>query len=196
MNKSPEHTSNDLFERWKEGSDIAFERLFNRLFPPLLKFASKTLHDDGKAEELVMDVFFRIWSKKDTISIDGNIEQYLYKCVRYAVIDHYRKKQPAFSVITAADTENYLQPSCDEKLISNELEQECAAAINRLSPRRKEVYQLSRDNGMSYREIASHTGLSINTVENHMMAALQFLKSHLKKADVIISLLISLILFF
>lgn len=190
---APYEILNKLFESWKEGDEKSFEKIFNQLFPTLLKFAYRALKDDALAEELVMDVFFKIWNKKNVLTIQGNIEQYLYKCVKYAIIDHYRKRVPKFQVFNNTDS---FQPACDERIINIEIEQHYQYAISQLSPKRKEVYQLSRIEGMSYKEIASHTGLSVNTVENHISAALQFLRAYLTKVDIILSTLISLYIFF
>lgn len=186
---------NDLFEEWKRGNETAFEQLFNQLFPLLLKFAVKMLRDEELAEEIVMDVFFKIWNKKDDIDIQGNVKEYLYKCVKHGVIDYFRKKKPAFQPISDVNTQTYVQASCGERLLNKELELQYGYAIKQLSPKRRQVYELSRMEGMSYKEIASSTGLSLNTVENHISAALHFLRSYLKKADITLALLIYLTLF-
>ncbi|MCC8424584.1 RNA polymerase sigma factor [Mucilaginibacter sp. UR6-11] len=192
----PVDTLNELFENWKIGDENSFEKLFNQLFPALLKFANKTLRDAGQAEELVMDIFYKIWSKKNELCIQGDIDKYLYKCVKHGIIDHYRKKIPSFQPLDELETPLDFQPACDEKLINTELEHHYSYAISRLSPKRQEVYKLSRMDGMSYKEIASYTGLSINTVENHMSAALRFLKTYLKEADIILAIFLSLHIFF
>lgn len=181
MYTDADNISNALFQRWKSGNEAAFEDLFNQVFPALLKFAAKMMKDEGLAEEAVMDVFFRIWNKKQEIEIQGDVEQYLYKCVKHAIVDHYRKKKPAFKPLSEIDHEIAHESLSDDKLMAKELEHQYNFGINQLSPKRKEVYELSRMKGMSYREIATFTGLSLNTVENHVSASLKFLRTYLNK---------------
>lgn len=185
-----ELTDKHLFEAWKKGNDKAFEKLFNQHFSRLFRFASANLRKDCDAEELVMDLFYSIWKRRETIEMPGDIEAYLYKSLRNRIIDQYRKR--SYLSIEVNSLEDKLSiPACDTEILSRELEDMYSNTLNKLSPQRKLVYELSRIEGKTYAEIADSLNLSVNTVENHISASLRFIRSRLRESGITVSLLLA-----
>lgn len=183
-------TDHDLFEAWKEGSEKAFEQLFNKHYPRLLLFASANLRKDFDAEELTMDLFYSLWKRRETIEVPLSVEAYLYRSLRNRIIDHYRKR-PYQSVEVHTLEDTLSSPSCDTNMLTRELEDLYDKTLNKLSPQRKLVYQLSRIEGKTYAEIADALNLSVNTVENHISASLRFIRSRLRESGISLILVLA-----
>lgn len=171
-----------LVERWKAGCETAFKMLFDRYFSKLYHYTLKVIADREIAEEIVMDVMMNIWQKKHLINNDLPISAYLFRSVKNKMIDHHRKNVLKTVSIDNADScfELASHLRADSRVIENELELCYMSGLNTLSPQKKTVFMLSRNEGLTYQEIANKLNISKNTVENHMVAALKLLKVHIE----------------
>ena len=171
-----------LVERWKAGSETAYRVLFDRYFSKLYHYTLKVISDREIAEEIVMDVMMNIWQKKHLINNELPISAYLFRSVKNKMIDHHRKNVLKTISIDSADT-CFELPShlrADSRVVEGELEVQYAAGLDTLSPQKRTVFMLSRNEGLTYQEIANKLNISKNTVENHMVAALKLLKLHIE----------------
>lgn len=163
-----------------------FEQLFHRYYEPLCRFALSMVDSVEMAEEIVSDVFVKIWKNQDNLTIRTSLHSYLFTSVRNQSIDYLRKamrQRTQSDEICAEFASDYDSP--EERAISEELEVAIESAIEMLPPQGKKIFRLSRDQGMKYHEIAAHLNLSIKTVETHMGRSLKYLRETLLEKNVL-----------
>lgn len=175
-----ESTTAHLFARLKRDDRRAMNELFDQYYAPLCRFACAyvTLPE---AEELVSDVFVRIWSARKTINISSSVRAYFYASVRYAC---YRiissRKLSTLSIDELEDVIDVTAPiGPDDVLTYKETLKLVSSVVQQLSPRCRQVFIMSRFDGLSYREIAEVMAISEKTVENQLVKALQVMRANL-----------------
>ncbi|NML23185.1 sigma-70 family RNA polymerase sigma factor [Pseudoflavitalea sp. G-6-1-2] len=159
----------------------AYNELVDRYAPRLHKAGLRYLRDKFVVEELVMDLLFNIWERRHEIKIEYSFSAYLFKAFRNKLIGQLRKNIPHTKPIDEI-TENEIPLSgktADANLLLEQAELLYHQNLARLSPQRRLVFELSREENLSYKAIAERTGLSLNTVENYMVAALATLRKNL-----------------
>ncbi|MFV0378160.1 MAG: RNA polymerase sigma-70 factor [Mangrovibacterium sp.] len=182
MDKSRNDTNKStlLFRQFKQGDPKALEELFYRTFPRLFDFANRITKDRQVAEDIVQDVFIKIWEKKERIE-SINIEGYLFRLVRNQCLDYIK----FIKVISGREIEFNSMQKIEELyridfirdqpylLIQEELKLEIERTIDSLPPRCREVFILSKIEGLKNREIAEQLQISIKNVERHLVRATQ-----------------------
>jgi RNA polymerase sigma-70 factor (ECF subfamily) len=183
-----------LLKKYSEGNTSAYNVLFKKYFDALYGYALKNVKDRCAAEELVMDVMLSLWKKKGNIKVEQDLKAYLFRCIKNAIYNHYRKKiLPTVSLEFIPEDHGLTSKGADYELDSKELEKIYREKLGQLSPQRRKVYEMSREEDMTYSEIARDMDLSVNTVENYMVASLSFFRKHLKEhADYTLVLIFSL----
>ncbi|GAB4418005.1 MAG: RNA polymerase sigma-70 factor [Bacteroidia bacterium] len=159
----------------------AFACLFNRYHPQLRLYAIKLCASPEQADEIVSDVFVNIWRSRHLMATCRCFKSYMYAATRNRTIDYLRsrKHRPILEPVEAVDEDLHPEYSPEELIIKDEAEVQIKAAIDCLPPQGRRVFQLSRDEGMKYREIADHLHVSIKTVETHMRRSLIALRQEL-----------------
>lgn len=161
------------------GGDKAFEHLFKTHFKGLHGYACVLLKDTHLAEEIVQNVFVRLYEKSASIRIETTLEGYLYRSVYYECLNH-RKHEKVRSVHRAYAARQQEQFSPEpEGGAHRTLEERLHKALEELPEHCRTVFQLSRFEGLKYQEIARHLGISVKTVENQMGKALRILRLRL-----------------
>ena len=157
-----------------------FEQVFKTHFKALHSYAYTILKDDAIAEEMVQNVFFKLWEKKEQLDIQTSLKAYLYKAVYHESLN-YLKHQKVKSVhqAYAMHSTDHTSNLAEKKLLQGEFENKLQMAMNDLPEQCRTIFQLSRFDELKYREIADTLGLSIKTVENQMGKALKILRSKL-----------------
>lgn len=177
MNQSDE---NKLFLSIREGDQQAFEQVFRKYYKYLCAFAARMLGDADSAEEIVQDFFVRLWEKREQLSIDTALKSYLFRSVRNSCLNYLKhekvKDQYARNCAEEAGKQDF-----DDCFMEVGLEQDIRKTIDALPPRRREIFILSREEGLKYKEIAEHLQISVKTVEAQMGQAIRFLRENLKK---------------
>lgn len=174
MEQSPE--IKDLAHLVSQGDMAAYQRLYGYFFPRLYKFANTYLHAPELAEEVVSDVFIKIWQKRTALSRIGNITLYLYISTKNRSIDYARnrsRRQMVFVNESLQSNSVSGDQHADQLLFRNELLLQVREAIQKLPPQAGLVFKLVKEDGLKYREVARLLGLSQKTVENHMTLALR-----------------------
>ena len=159
----------------------AFEKLFLFNYNPLRNFCKKLVHINEVAEELVSEVFFKIWSNRKRIVISTSPKSYLYTAVRNISFDHLRKEKHSLWSNLEEDASvpcDYFDPQRHSEF--EELQAKIERAVASLPKQCRLVFQLSRDHGMKYNEIAEILQLSVKTIETQMGRALKSLRRTLK----------------
>jgi len=170
-----------LFLKFLRDDDYkAYEQLFLISYKPLRSFCKKIVHINEVAEELVSEVFFKIWNNRKAIVINSSPKSYLYTAVHNISLDHLRKEKRY--VLTNIETAvtipcNFLDPQkvCEYE----ELQVKIEAAVAKLPRQCKQIFQLSREQGLRYNEIAEKLQLSVKTIETQMGRALKSLRKSL-----------------
>lgn len=166
------------------GSYKAFCELFKRYYNPLCVYAMRVVTYREIAEEVVSDVFMKLWKNKEQISVHTSFEAYLYRSVRNQALDYlklktYRpQKNDPLDVVERSDSYADYHTPCDE-LCFNELYCEIEGFVNALPRQCQLIFRLNRESGLRYREIADQLQISIKTVETQMGRALKLLRKRL-----------------
>jgi RNA polymerase sigma-70 factor, ECF subfamily len=170
----------ELYLRLKEGDEGAFNTLFRKYYSAMCLFANQFLHDRELAEEIVQDMFVKMWEKQAVLNIETSVKQYLFRAVRNHCLNQIQhekiKKQYANKVLETASQEI----NVDQYYLEVDLVRRIEKSIESLPPKRKEIFRLSREQGLRYKEIADALGISVKTVEAQMGLALKYLREDLK----------------
>ena len=174
-----ELTDKGFIELLREGNELAFEKVFTTYYEALHAYAFTILGDEDMAEELVQEVFFTVWVKKDKLDIQYSLKSYLYKSVFNECMDHlkHRKHKAIHTsyVLRQAKTSSSGEDA-DRRAGLKDLEKRLQNALNDLPEQCRIIFQLSRFEGIKYQEIALQLGLSVKTVEAQMGKALKRLR--------------------
>jgi RNA polymerase sigma-70 factor, ECF subfamily len=175
--------------------EIAFELLFRKYYLRLCGFATRFVSDTIEAEEIVQEVFVKIWNKREQLKLDDKLKPYLFKSVQnlcYNFLEH-KKVVDDYHAVLAIVYENQAEEfSAYETVLFNEFQKRVDEAISTLPEQCRIIFEFSRKEGLKYSEIAEKLNISIKTVETQMSRALARLKIELK--DYLSILLISLLL--
>lgn len=155
----------------------AFEQVFKTYFKNLHAYACTILKDEISAEEIVQNVFFKLWERNDTISINGSVAAYLYRAVHNESLNYikHEKVKSSHQMHVAYSMKNQTEPA-SKKLSAKELQQKINEALKELPEQCRTIFQMSRFEEMKYREIADKLDISVKTVENQMGKALKILR--------------------
>ena len=158
----------------------AFEQVFNANYKNLHSYAFTILKNEEDAEEMVQQIFFKLWERSENLSISGPIAAYLYRAVHNECLNFlkHQKVRAGHQMHVAYSMKNSSEQE-KGKMMARELENKFREALNELPEQCRTVFQLSRFEEMKYREIADKLDISVKTVENHMGKALKFLRTKL-----------------
>jgi RNA polymerase sigma-70 factor (ECF subfamily) len=169
-----------LFEQIKQDDKKAFEALFHRYYGILCHFATHLTRNEAEAEEIVQELFVRLWEKRKKIQIDTSLKNYLFRAVKNQSLNYIQhnqiKNQYAQKVIHETEALNTDKNNYAEIGLLHKIEE----SIKSLPEKRQEIFRLSRQQGLKYREIAEKLNISVKTVETQMGLAIKTLREKLK----------------
>jgi len=172
-----EHISDfRLMEQIQKGNVHALELLFERYYEPLCNFAFLFLKTSNQTEELVSDVFIRVWQNRDQHGKVIHVKAYLYRSVKNAVISYLRKNRPGMDELSSLENISKHEITPESLLIREDLYKAVGSMIKSMPHQAGLVFRMHKMDGLSYKEIAATLGLSIKTIENHMGKALRFVR--------------------
>jgi RNA polymerase sigma-70 factor (family 1) len=164
-----------------QGDQAAFAKLYRHYRTPALKFCLYLLKDQEEAENMVHDVFIKIWERRASINPDLNFSSYLFTCLRNMAFDYL--KQVEKSQLLKQRYMERMESAHDEEVDDQENRfKSIQTAINTLSEKRKMILLLNIEGGKSYQEIAELLRISKNTVKNQLVKAKQLLREKLDYA--------------
>src|SRR5690625_2343716 len=157
-----------LVKKLKRGDKQAFDSLYYKYEEKLYAFVYKLTHSHAEAEDMVQYAFFKIWEKRSTLDTGKNFEAYLFTIARNKVYNKSRKRtyEHAYEHYLKGRLSRDQNNSTEESLQYREARQIIEHAIEQLPPRRKEVFTLSRMNGLSNKEIAALTDTSVSNIRS------------------------------
>ncbi|MDF1547585.1 MAG: RNA polymerase sigma-70 factor [Bacteroidales bacterium] len=173
---------NLILRRIQKGDLKAFESLFKELYSPLCLYANKYLQDKDKAEETVQDIFYGIWKNREKLDIRVSFKSYLYKAVQnncLQQIQHHLVEDKYKQYVKSEVAHFHSDPAKEMEL--QEMNEVIEQTLDSLPERCKEIFSMSRFEGLKYREIAEKLEISTKTVEANMGKALQAFRQNLKQ---------------
>lgn len=181
MKNPDKHIDSKLISRLN-GSDVwAYEKLFDEYAPRLFHFSMGYLGSHQLSEEIVQDVFLKIWEKRKEIKAEESFKSYLFT-IAFNLIRKYFLKKSREEKYKQLFAEEFLLNSegVDEKMAYEELLLLVDKTIDLLPERRREIFILSRKEGLSIAEIAEKLDISPKTVKNQLTDAIQFIRGEIK----------------
>jgi RNA polymerase sigma-70 factor, ECF subfamily len=167
--------------RIRAGDEAAFEALFRALAPGLCAAGARLVGSRQVAEELVQELFFDVWSKRESLVVIDSLPAYFRSAVRNRALNHLRRERRLARWATddpAPPVQSIDAAAPDESALLDALEVQ--DAIDSLPPRCRLIFTLNRQQDLTYGEIAASLGLSIKTVETQMGRALHALRIRLR----------------
>ena len=185
------NSDHELLLQVAAGSQRAFAVLVERYSAKIYAHVLTYLKNASRSEEITQDIFLKLWETRADLPGIDNFPGYLHVITRNRTISELRKKLEAFNEAGAEDVED-VQLNPGLQMEYRQLSDILLRGIDLLPPRRKQVFRMSRFDGMSYERIAAELGISKGTVNEHIVEALLFLRSYLRNqsGDVISTLLL------
>lgn len=174
----------ELLERLSTGDENAFNELYNLYREPAIRFCNSILKDADESENIVQEVFIKVWNKRSGINPELNFTSYLFTIIKNRVFDHLKeiKKNTLLKEI-------YWKNILEYKVLDNDVQEERLSkikqAVENLSEKRKEIIKLNYEEGKSYEEIANQLNISKNTVKNQLVKAKQIIRKQLEIASML-----------
>jgi RNA polymerase sigma-70 factor (family 1) len=153
-----------------------FDSYKNRIYGYVLAIA----HSPYAAEEITQEIFIKLWLCRELLNEVENLDGYIFTIARNRTLNYLRKA--AYDTRLLRELQALASPphnNVEERALVTEYDQLLRDALSELSPQRRLVFQLSRDGGLNHEEIAQQLHLSRNTVKNHMVEALRFIRTYL-----------------
>ncbi|GGC22049.1 DNA-directed RNA polymerase sigma-70 factor [Parapedobacter defluvii] len=154
------------------GNREAFDTLFRNFFPKLSRFLRGMLDDEAAADDLAQDIFVKLWQNRDLFAHIENLDAYLFTAAKNALYNHIKRKAKTDFLPLSNAVEVPSLEQLEEVLSAHDLEVLIDQTIEKMPPKRKTVFNLSRKEGLSNEKIAHYLHISKRTVETHISAAL------------------------
>ena len=171
-------------------TNAVFERVFKEHFKGLHSYAITIVRDDADAEEIVQNVFYKLWERREQMAELQSVNAYLYRSVYNESLNYLKHQKVKMAYQAHAVNHSPQQTGGSDSASVKELEAKIQVAMNDLPEQCRTVFQLSRFEELKYREIADRLGISVKTVENQMGKALKILRSKLAEYLPVIWLLL------
>ncbi|MCC8171562.1 MAG: RNA polymerase sigma-70 factor [Parabacteroides sp.] len=172
----------ELVNRLIRGDEDAFCELYAAYKNRLLYFAMKFVKSRDFAEDIFQDAFTVIWQSRRFIHPDASFSSYLYTIVHNRILNQIcdLDKETALKEQILAQAIDYMDDT-QEKILADDLREIIAKALEKLTPRQRKIFEMSREAQMSHQEIADTLGISVNTVHEHISVSLRTLRAFLAK---------------
>ena len=168
-----------LVLRLRESDASAFRLLFDRYHARLLLFSKRIARSEAVAEEIVQDVFVKVWENRAQLKAELSFQAYVYRAVKNRLLNYLRKQ--AYERAWQKDWPHLAltqHNQSEHQLLEADYAQLLREAVNQLPPQRQLIFKLSREQELTYEEIAAHLGLSRHTVKAQMVKALGFVRRY------------------
>ena len=183
MDETPAIPAGDaeLVRRIRAGDERALEVVFKAHYAGMASFVQRFVRSADLAEELVQDVFLKLWSKREQLAEIETFRTYLFRAARNTALNYLRraKLERRWREEQGTDADPPTTFAADDETVEQEVALAVQEAINKLPPRCREIFLLSRDGGLTYAEIARSLEISVKTVETQMGRALKSLRASL-----------------
>lgn len=163
----------------KAGEKEAFEALFKKYSKRVYYFSISYLKNENDAEEIVQELFIRLWNNRSTLDQSKNIKAYIFKITVNIIYDYIRHKniEDAFKEYAKVNFD-ISSNNTWHQVVFDEMNTKMDKLVSMMPQQRRKIFLMSREDGLSNEEIARKIGISKRTVENHLYSAISFLKEH------------------
>ena len=156
----------------------SFDQIYKQYWSKLYIYAFNVLQEKEICEDIVQEIFIDLWAKRDNVQIT-DLNSYLYQSVKYQIFNHFRKSKYKKQLLMKFNLINK-QYNVDELYEKKELKAQIKSLISRLPKQRRMIFQMSRYDGFSNKEISENLNISVQTVKNQISESLKFLRKSLK----------------
>lgn len=170
---------NELIMRVVQGDEIAFAQLFRQYKNKLYSFIFHLSGSATIAEDVLQDVFLKVWRDRDQLTGIDNFNAYLYRMAQNTAINVLRRQSREALLLNEVQRLAPEGVHGDELLAAKEVRTALQQAINNLPPQQRKVYQLGKEQGLTYEQIAGSLGITPSTVRNHMVQALKAIREYI-----------------
>ena len=173
-----------LVKNIRQNDKKSLEALFRLLYTPLRNYANVIINSKEDAEDIIQEVFLKLWNSRSDLDENRSIKTYLYVCTKNSCLNwlkHTKVRSDYARVMATVYESSSAELSPHESLIANDIENDLSIALNELPTQCRKIFELSRFEGLKYHEIASQLNISIKTVETQMSRALVKVRLQLKK---------------
>jgi RNA polymerase sigma-70 factor (ECF subfamily) len=181
-----------LIRAFKNGDQKAFEKLFERYHKKLYAYLMRLLDSKEDAEEIVQESFIKIWEKREEFIEGYSFDAFLFTIAKNTFLNFTREKvnrrvfEDHFQIINEMESDK-----TDDYVIFKETREIIRLIIDDMPPRRREVFIMRKIEGLSRKEISEKLGISIITVDSHLLKANNYLKDELKKYGLLLICLLA-----
>ena len=181
MGNSNTHIEQSLIEQLKLGNELAFKNLYDRYRNDIYAYSLSMLKNKAFAEELVQDVFLKVWTNRENLNPDLSFKAFIFTITRNLTFNFLNKASNEKDLYKEIFYKSQVQCNSTERHMEEaDLDYIKGKAIDLLPPKRKMIFQKSRMEGQSYEEISQELGISISTVKNQMTKALSTIRKYLE----------------
>lgn len=176
----------ERIEAIKQGNIKEFEQFFREYYQPLLAYANRFFDRQADAEEIVQDLFFKLWENRARLEITSSLSSYLFRSIRNNCLQalKYQKNKTKYQSYIKHQPKDSHGNEPLESLEFIELNEKVNRLLSDLPERCQEIFRLNRFQGLKYREIAVELSISIKTVEANMSKALRHFRTNLEEYSV------------
>ena len=176
----PDQTDDrELLPRLRAGDQTAFDTIFRAHYPALVGLAESMLRSRAAGEDVVQEVMLELWRRREEVMIQESLRAYLIRSTRNRALNQIRHANVQRKAEPELARDEAVSPTGASLLVAGELREAIAAAIAELPPACREVFVLSRTQGLRYAAIATTLGISVKTVESQMGKALRHMRTRL-----------------
>tara|TARA_B100000315_G_C14498761_1_gene551317 strand:+ start:152 stop:733 length:582 start_codon:yes stop_codon:yes gene_type:complete len=171
-----------LIEGLKKGDKSIFEEVYREYYIPLCYYSLKYVEKIEDSEEIVQNLFLKLWEKHEELEINSSLKAYLYRAIQNYALNFLGKKKTIEKYVLHQEWHSYDNSENGlQKLETEELSIILRHALLKLPEKRRRIFELSRFDGMKYGKIALQLSISVKTVETQMTKALKYLRVILKE---------------
>ncbi len=184
-------SDNELLLLLKRGNDFAFSEIYNRYWGKMVSYAVRLTKSEDESADLVQEIFVSLWNRKETLEIKGTLASYLIKSTRNLCLRFIERNiHPTDFINRLAEHTIDKSQNIEENISLKELQEHIYCCVAKLPKKMQEVYLLSRDEQLSYREIAKKLGITEGTVKKQISNSLKIISESLNgKVSVLIPII-------
>lgn len=180
LNKVIPIADKELVKALKNGNQLAFDTLYNMYKDRIILFATKFIKSREIAEDTYHDVFTQIWINKESLDESKSFSSFLYILVKNRLLDEIRKQLQDKKFRESLSSDTTLNDTLDG-VLSEDFDKLYKESLNKLTHQQRIIFSMSRDEYKTYKEIAEHLNISINTVKSHLSQATNSIRSFIAK---------------
>jgi RNA polymerase sigma-70 factor (ECF subfamily) len=178
-NTSHEESDREIWDKISLGDSTAFSALFKKYYVQLYQFAGRFVNDAQSAENIVQDLFAKLWIQKKNIQIKSSLKSYLYISIKNCSLNYRNQEKFWISIEKIEPYQKDIFDSPENSYIESEMHRAVHNAIKQLPEKCRQVYLMKRYENLQYTEIAEILNISVNTVKTQMQRAMKSLQKQL-----------------